>query len=38
MYFIVPFLLFYRLEVQHDYVSEDGILRRIATRREGDDW
>ena len=27
-----------RLEVQHDYVSEDGILRRIATRREGDDW
>ena len=27
-----------RLEVQHDYVSDDGILRRIATRREGDDW
>ena len=27
-----------RLEVQHDYVSDDGILRRVATRREGDDW
>ncbi|MFL6166211.1 MAG: cysteine dioxygenase [Ornithinibacter sp.] len=27
-----------RLEWQHDYVSEDGILRRVATRREGDDW
>ena len=25
-----------RLEVQHDYVSDDGILRRVATRREGD--
>ena len=27
-----------RLEWQHDYASEDGILRRVATRREGDDW
>ena len=26
------------LEVQHDYVSDDGILRLVATRREGDDW
>ncbi len=27
-----------RLEVQHDYVNDDGILRRIATRRAGVDW
>ena len=27
-----------RLEVQHDYVSDDGILRLVATRREGADW
>ena len=27
-----------RLEVQHDYVSDDGILRRVATRQEGSDW
>ena len=27
-----------RLEVQHDYVDDDGILRLLATRREGDDW
>jgi mannose-6-phosphate isomerase-like protein (cupin superfamily) len=27
-----------RLELQHDYVSDDGILRRTATRREGADW
>jgi quercetin dioxygenase-like cupin family protein len=27
-----------RLEVQHDYVSEDGILRLVATRIEGEDW
>lgn len=27
-----------RLEVQHDYANEDGILRRIATRRAGRDW
>ena len=27
-----------RLEVQHDYVSDDGILRLVATRREGEHW
>jgi quercetin dioxygenase-like cupin family protein len=27
-----------RLQVQHDYANEDGILRRIATRRAGQDW
>jgi hypothetical protein len=27
-----------RLEVQHDYADDDGILRLLATRREGDDW
>ena len=27
-----------RLQVQHDYVSDDGILRLVATRREGEDW
>jgi predicted metal-dependent enzyme (double-stranded beta helix superfamily) len=27
-----------RLEVQHDYLSDDGILRRVATREEGRDW
>lgn len=27
-----------RLEVQHDYADDDGILRPLATRREGDDW
>ena len=27
-----------RLEVQHDYVSDDGILRLVATRHEGEDW
>jgi predicted metal-dependent enzyme (double-stranded beta helix superfamily) len=27
-----------RLQVQHDYVSDDGVLRLVATRREGEDW
>lgn len=27
-----------RLQVQHDYANEDGILRRIVTRRAGQDW
>ena len=27
-----------RLQVQHDYVSHDGILRPVGTRREGEDW
>lgn len=27
-----------RLAVQHDYVSDDGILRLVATRRDGEDW
>ncbi|HET6968970.1 MAG TPA: cysteine dioxygenase family protein [Ornithinibacter sp.] len=27
-----------RLEVQHEYVNDDGILRRTTTRREGEDW
>ncbi len=27
-----------RLEVQHDYANDDGILRRISTRRAGRDW
>jgi quercetin dioxygenase-like cupin family protein len=27
-----------RLQIQHDYANEDGILRQIATRRAGRDW